>query len=119
MKRVRGGILAWSSHWHDERSGHDTFSMLDSFNQYKPTAYALWLWASIGEVEYVWREEDDNVIKFMARTTSGEKTLIANKKNFAQDIKNSIAFHADSPDTTAIHKTIDSSVLPAYSIAVL
>ena len=119
MKRVRGGILAWASHWHDERDGHDTFSMLDSSNDYKPTAYALWLWASLGEVEYVWREEDDNVIKFMARTTAGEKILIANKKNVAQDIKISMAFHADSPDSSVIYKTIDSDVLPAYSIGIL
>jgi hypothetical protein len=119
MKRVRGGILAWSSHWHDEREGHDAFSMLDSSNQYKPTAYALWLWASLGEVEYVWREETDDVIKFMARTTTGEKILIANKRNTPQDVKISLAFHADSSDSTVIHKTVDSSVLPAYSIAVL
>jgi hypothetical protein len=79
----------------------------------------LWLWASLGEVEYVWREETDDVIKFMARTTTGEKILIANKKNFAQDIHISIAFHSDSPDSSVIHKTVDSSVLPAYSIAVL
>ena len=117
MKRVKGGILAWSSHWHDDRDGHDTFSMLDSSNNYKPTAYALWLWASLGEVEYVWREEDENIIKFMARTTTGEKILIANKKNVAQNIKISLAFHADSPDTSAIYKTIDSDVLPAYAIA--
>jgi alpha-L-arabinofuranosidase len=119
MKRVRGGILAWASHWHDERDGHDTFSMFDSYNQYKPTAYALWLWASLGEVEYVWREETDDVIKFMARTTTGEKILIANKRNTPQDVKISLAFHADSSDSTVIHKTVDSNVLPAYSIAVL
>ena len=70
-------------------------------------------------VEYVWREETDDVIKFMARTTTGEKILIANKRNTPQDVKISLAFHADSSDSTVIHKTVDSSVLPAYSIAVL
>ena len=48
-----------------------------------------------------------------------DKILIANKKNVAQDINISIAFHADSPDTSTIYKTIDSDVLPAYSIAVI
>ena len=119
MKRVRGGILAWTSHWHDDRSGHESFSMIDSYNKLKPTAYAVMLWASLGDVEYVWREETDDVIKFMARTATGEKILIANKKNFAQDINISIAFHSDSPDSSVIHKTVDSSVLPAYSIAVI
>jgi hypothetical protein len=93
--------------------------MFDSYNQYKPTAYALCLWASLGEVEYVWREETDGVIKFMARTTTGEKILIANKRNTPQDVKISLAFHADSSDSTVIHKTVDSNVLPAYSIAII
>lgn len=119
MKRVRGGILAWSSHWHDEREGHDSFSMLDSSNQYKPTAYALWMWASLGEVEYVWREENDDVIKFMVMTSVGEKILIANKRNVAQNINIALAFHADSHDSTVIYKTVDSNVLPAYSIALI
>jgi alpha-L-arabinofuranosidase len=119
MKRVRGGILAWTSHWHDERKGSDSFSILDSTNKYKPTAYALLLWASLGDVEYVLREETGDLIKFVAKTSSGEKTLVANIGNVAQDVKISISYHADSSGSTVIHKTINSNVLPAYSIGII
>ena len=118
MNRVRGGILAWASHWHDEREGHDAFSILNSTNQYKPTAYALKLWASLGDVEQVRREENGDVIKFIVRTTTGDKILVANRGDIDQDVKISTAFHSDSPESDVIFETVDSDVLPAYSIAV-
>lgn len=119
MKRVRGGILTWTSHWSDERYGHDIFSMLDLANRYRPTAYALRLWASIGDVEHVFREETEDVIKFTARTSDGDKILISNKRNIAQCVKISLAFHADSPEGADIYETVDSNVLPPYSIAII
>lgn len=119
LERVRGGILTWTSHWHDDRNGHDIFSMLDPANRYRPTAYALRLWASIGDVELVIREETEDVIKFTARTSDGDKILIANKRNVIQDVKISLAFHADSPESADIYETVDSNVLPPYSIAII
>jgi hypothetical protein len=119
MPKVRGGIIAWTTHWVEHAKKTDVFELFNQDNKITPIGRALYIWASLGDVISARRELIDNVVAFFVETTTGQKILLANRSEHEKPFAVEFAYHGDQTNSTLVVRSDYSPVLPKYSIAIM
>jgi hypothetical protein len=120
MPKIRGPIFAWGSHWVVQNETTAIYSLLDQNNDPEPTAYAMYLWASLGDIVSAERVElDGGVIQYTVLTTNGTSTVVINTSGNDIDMPVSVAFHNEDVSWSDVIGSTDLTTLPKFSIALI
>ena len=117
--KVLGPLLCWGTHWvtHDENT--EIFSFFNQENNFAPTAYAVHLWSSMGDIVSLTRENVTGVITYNVETTDGSYVLVANLLDSDVDMDASISFHGENVLSNVVITSTNVTMLPKYSISLL